>query len=57
VPRPIKRTVRASRKAAEALRLKIERLARRLDIPAGVRVRRVPDPGTVPSRPARRRGR
>lgn len=45
MPRPIKRTVRTSRKAAEALRLEVERLARRLGISAGVRVRRLPEAG------------
>lgn len=43
--------MRTSRKAAEALRLEIERLAGRLGIAAGVRVRRVAD-----TRPRRREG-
>ncbi len=44
VTRPITVTVRTSRKAAEALRLEIQRLARRLALPAAaVRIRRVGD--------------
>jgi plasmid stabilization system protein ParE len=60
VPRPIKKTVRTSRKAAEALRLEIQQLARRLEIPAAVRVRRIPDAvpaRAVPPRSGTRRGR
>ena len=42
--RPITVTLRTNRKAAEALRLEIQRLSRRLGIPAAaVRVRRVND--------------
>jgi len=44
VARPITVTVRMSRKTAEALRLEIQRGARRLTLPAAaVRIRRVGD--------------
>jgi hypothetical protein len=44
IVRPITVRVRTSRKAAEALRLEIQRLAARLGIPAtAVRIRRVGD--------------
>ena len=57
VPPTITTTVRASRKTAEALRLEIERLAGRMGVPAGVRVRRVPDSGTARPTASRSGGR
>jgi hypothetical protein len=43
VARPIAVKVRGSRRAAEALRLELQRLAGRLGVPAAVRIRRVGD--------------